>query len=212
MVEIFDSLIDDQDLYHCVLSRLKNPDLSWEKVRNINYTDPGSDIEEPGEVCTLENEQMIIDAVTNGTMECFYILEDTAGEQRLPWNMLRIKCNRTRPLNAKVDAYQGAHIDEYDRFGQYRIFSCVYYPEDSDGELIIWDRRATDPDMDQDQVRRLLRLERPRVLLEMQPRKNRLVMFDARYYHRAMPPREHEQRLAINMVWAYDQKVVAERG
>lgn len=210
MIEIFKDVIDNAGIHQQVVDRLHMPDFPWSRLIDINY--PGSHAgSEPGESAALENEALIHSAVTDGAMSCFYLLEEHAGQDRRAWNMYRCKANRTQSVTIANDVYFGAHIDDDLAAPHSLRWSCVYYPEDSDGELIVWDRVGTDPAMTPDQVARLLRLERPRVILEFQPRANHMVMFPANLYHRALPPRSG-QRVAINMVWGIQTQLIATPG
>jgi len=208
MIEIFKDVIDDAAVHQQVVNRLNMPDFPWSRLVDINYPDSHA-WSEPGESAALENEPLIHSAVMDGAMSCFYLLEDHIGDDRRAWNMYRCKANRTSAVLGSDNAYLGAHIDDACPVAHSRRFTCVYYPEDSEGELIVWDRVGTDPAMTADQVARLLALERPRVVLEFQPRANHMVMFPANLYHRALPPRSGQSRLAINMVWGIQTQLIA---
>lgn len=210
MIEIFKDVIDNHALHQQVQDRLNQPDFPWSRLIDINYPDAHA-WSEPGDSADLEMEPMIHSAITDGAMSCFYLLEDEIGQDRRAWNMYRCKANRTGAVTISNDVYFGAHIDDDCAMAHSQRYTCVYYPEDADGELIVWDRVGTDPSMTAQQVAGLLRLERPRVVLEFQPRANHLVMFPANLYHRALPPRSG-QRLAINMVWGTHAQLIAMPG
>lgn len=60
----------------------------------------------------------------------------------------------------------------------------IYYLNDTDGDTIVTDRKW----LDEEGVRKDLKLEEERIIGRVTPKKGRALVFDGKYYHTAIPP------------------------
>lgn len=119
------------------------------------------------------------------------------------WQIIRTKINRTEPMDRPLRRYEGSHVDTEDP--ERDIFSAVYYPEDCDGDLVIFSHghtpgRGPQGGLDRE---RIMDQQLPQEVLRFTPKANTMVIFNGRLFHRAEHPRQRSTRYAINTVWQY---------
>tara|TARA_B100002019_G_scaffold60232_1_gene51615 strand:- start:1098 stop:1664 length:567 start_codon:yes stop_codon:yes gene_type:complete len=72
--------------------------------------------------------------------------------------------------------------------------TAIYYVNDSDGETIIYDEKSTGKTFNYDKMK---------IKETIQPKANRIVIFDGSLYHTGHSPSKHSNRILINSNYAY---------
>jgi hypothetical protein len=103
-------------------------------------------------------------------------------------NFVRIKFNMLHRVDSKYkEMYNIPHPDETDSDNS---FGMVYYVNDSDGDTVLfnefYDKNTPNPTLT--------------IHKRIQPKKNRLILFDAKRYHASSNPSSNESRIVINFV------------
>jgi hypothetical protein len=102
-------------------------------------------------------------------------------------DIIRIKSNLcTKIFCDNINAHQTPHID-------YPIdhMVMIYYVNDSDGDTFVFDQRVENLD-------NIKKLNKLTVKKRISPKKGRVLIFDGRFLHSGMHPREHNHRIIIN--------------
>lgn len=95
--------------------------------------------------------------------------------------VLRIKANLNTP---QIDYPQGHHFAAHTDTEEANVMTCLYYVNDCDGETIFFDKKT---------LKEVNRVE---------PKKGRLVIFNANTPHAGRPPIKAKQRCVINLNFA----------
>jgi hypothetical protein len=112
----------------------------------------------------------------------FYFLEDKTGIQL--GGIERIKANMLLRASTPPDQFNTPHIDIPD--AGYK--SLLYYVKDSDGDTFIFNEHYGDK-------------KDLTVAKRVSPKKGRAVVFDSNTWHASSNPREHQNRVVINLIF-----------
>lgn len=101
----------------------------------------------------------------------------------------RVKANLQVKDESAKGFYHPPHVDT--GVNPTGIYSLIYYVKDSDGPLVIFDKKVDDPG-GHINLKEIGRVE---------PKQGRAVIIDSYRYHSSSSPTEHENRVIVNMVF-----------
>jgi hypothetical protein len=113
----------------------------------------------------------------------FYFVEEKTGIRL--GQIERIKANMLMRSTEPVDRYNTPHIDIPD--AGYK--SLLYYVKDSDGDTFLFNETVKDQGKDLTVKKRF------------SPKKGRAVLFDSNRWHASSNPRQHTNRVVLNLIF-----------
>lgn len=163
-----------------------NMDLPDEEIRVRGYYDDGK---------TKETSQFVhaFYVPDRGAISGYYHLVHTMMHYSpfTPTGIFRIKCNMiTKQSDYPIGFHHGIHSDTRIDIEDYeKMKILLYYPIDSDGDTIVYDKKAGDDMTDITELQRIT------------PKRNTAVVLDACQLHTSSPPIESDIRLSLNVVY-----------
>lgn len=112
-------------------------------------------------------------------------------------NLKRVKTNlSTTALTS--DPFE-PHID----VPKYKTWTGLLCLNDSDGPTVIYDKKKPEDILTANETLHWYKVHKDefKVLAEVEPKKNRFVLFDGDYYHSGTRPSKHKNRFNLNINW-----------
>lgn len=175
-----------QTLYNIITSR----DFSWNYVHNVTSVNADDNLYGNGsfgfqhELIRYYRGQTIehISSFQPLVMPLLYQTKDIIGAQ----DIIRSRIDMTVYNPEKF--LHGVHTD----LPGLSHWSSVYYVNDSDGETIIYNAHEDDCSIQDSD------LSENNIKHTVEPKANRIVIFDGNYYHTGHSPSKHKNRVIIN--------------
>jgi hypothetical protein len=123
--------------------------------------------------------------------QMFHVMVHDALPTTHNWILNRLRVGLNVPRSTKHDQwdvdYHRPHIDsKADGLGGDTI-SALYYVNETDGDTVIFDEQGLD-------MPSLVTVKQ-----RVEPKQNRLLLFDGAYYHASSSPKHHDYRIVITM-------------
>lgn len=107
------------------------------------------------------------------------------------WILNRLRVGLNVPQSSKLDQfdvdYDRPHIDDPANGRGGDTLVCLYYVNDTDGDTVVFNEQGADPP------------QRLTIKQRVEPKRNRLLIFDGAYYHASSCPKHHDYRLVITV-------------
>jgi hypothetical protein len=169
----------------------KNPEFTWVYTPSTNNEKETAILKRDAK--SYESEQLVHALYLEGQRRSqffdvvfpfFYFMEEKTGVKL--GVIERIKANMLLKSTAAGDMYNTPHIDVPDP--GYK--SLLYYVKDSDGDTFLFNETWRDKNKPLTVKKRVA------------PRKGKAVLFDSNTWHASSNPRENQNRIVINFVFA----------
>lgn len=188
-MKIFDNLIT-AEYQNEIENTLMDVNFPWFFFKYTTATDDNSVFVSSDK--TTETPQFVHIFYMNENINSHYIhnlipiitaVEEKIGRNLFD-NMIRFKANLvTKHSSYPVGNYHLPHTDSYDCETE----SILYYANESDGDTYIFNEKPPSKELTLKQ--------------KIQPKRGRIVFFNSSYYHASSPPRDHDIRLVLNIVF-----------
>jgi len=169
----------------------KNPEFTWVYTPSTNNEKETAILKKDAK--SYESEQLVHALYLEGQRRSqffdvvfpfFYFMEEKTGVKL--GVIERIKANMLLKSTAAGDMYNTPHIDVPDP--GYK--SLLYYVKDSDGDTFIFNETWRDKNKPLTVKKRIT------------PRKGTAILFDSNTWHASSNPRENQNRIVLNFVFA----------
>jgi hypothetical protein len=168
----------------------KNPEFHWTYCPSSNNQSAPEIMK--ADKNSYESEQLVHAVFLENTKKSpffdvivafFYFLEEKTGI--VVDGIERIKFNMLLKARGNDDGYNAPHIDVPDA----NFKSLLYYVNDSDGDTFVFNETFQD--------RKDLTIRK-----RVSPKKGRAVVFDSNTWHASSNPRNHANRIVLNLIFS----------